>query len=260
MGKERRLGRPARLNRAGAVAACAVLASHCARLATESQLRAVPLEAPRKVEVKLDDRPAVEGRRVGQKVVAQAWTLHRCGDELRQNARGLQRSETKAVGHSLTAEWLMGGAIFALGGGGVAYTMAHPAAPDEPPANQTSRYMVTVGVAALGAALLAGATVQQLSLGVRETDLGVKELRKLVRERTCGQDVRPREPLRLTLADGKQLETVADDQGRGEFALPDDIDDRHSSEGTDRAVLEGKSDARAQTVLHLAVAATPATP
>ena len=74
----------------------------CARLVTQTTLRAEPLEKPRRVTVAAGERVAVDGQRNGLTLVAQAWNEKRCADELRQQARGWQRSTTRAVGHSLT--------------------------------------------------------------------------------------------------------------------------------------------------------------
>ncbi|MSQ83509.1 MAG: hypothetical protein EXR77_11580 [Myxococcales bacterium] len=242
-----------------AVSVCALslVASGCARMVVTSELRAEPLEKPRKIVVELGERAAVDGYRSGDRFVARAWKEKRCADELRQNARGYQRTTTRAVGYSLAVEWLFGGAVAALGASGMGFTAAHGPDAGEAPAAQTSRYLVTGAVLTLGAALLAGATWQTWSLGVAEKELGVRELAKRYREFACGRAPLPREALRLTLSDGKQLEATGDDNGRAEFRLPDDLNDRHASEGTDRAILEVNSDGRSQRVLHLAQQGSP---
>ncbi len=238
------------------------LAGHlaCARLATETSLRAEVLEKPRKVTVSAGERVAVDGRRVGLRLPAEVWTEQRCADELRQNARGWATTTTRAVGQSLLAEWLFGSVLTAGGIGLTAAVAMHKPDEMEPPAAQTSRYLATGAVAVIGLGLLAGAIVQTAALGVSERDLGVKELVKRVRETACGRSPRPNEALRLTLCDGKQLEAVSDAGGMAEFALPDDLDDLIASEGTDRAVLEARSDPKSQRVLHLGSGTTPTAP
>ncbi|MBM4345407.1 MAG: hypothetical protein FJ100_18705 [Deltaproteobacteria bacterium] len=230
----------------------------CARLATDTALRADVLEKPRKATVSVGERIAVDGRRTALRVDAETWTEKRCAEELRQNARGWLRTSTRAVGHSLAAEWLFGGVLTAAGVGLTAAVALHTPEADEAPAAQTSRYLATGAVGVVGVALLVAATVQTASLGVSERDLGVKELVKRVRETACGRSPRPHEALRLTLCDGKQLEAISDAAGRAVFALPEDVDDRIASEGSDRAILEARFDPRSQRVLHLAVAVTDA--
>ena len=260
MGKKRRLGRPARVRLWPALAVLALLAltTGCARLLTETTLRAQVLEAPRKREVPVGARALVLGQRAGLTVHAQVFTESRCADELRQNARGFATTVTRADGQSLLAEWLFGGVLTALGGAGLGWTATHAALPDEPPSAQASRYQFTGALAAIGLAFVAAATWQTSSLGTHERDLGVKELIKQTREHGCGRAARPNEALRLTLCDGKQLLATADAAGIAAFALPEDIDARIASEGTDRAILEVLSDVHGQTVLHLAAAVTPA--
>ncbi len=233
--------------------------SQCARLTTQTTLRAQVLEQPRKREVPVGQRAAVQGQRVGNLLHAQVFTEQRCADELRQHARGFARTVTQAQGQSLLAQWLYGGALTVLGGIGLGWTATHPALPDEAPAAQSSRYTTTGAIALIGVAFLAGSVWQTASLGISERDLGVQELVKQQREHGCGRVPRPKEPLRLTLCDGKQLETIADDQGHASFALPDDMEARIASEGSDRAILEARTDVRGQTVLHLAATATATT-
>ncbi len=228
----------------------------CARLATDTRLRAEVLEKPRKVTVAAGERIAVDGRRAGQRLDAEVWSEKRCADELRQNARGWLTTTTTAVGHSLAIEWVFA-SVLTLGGAGLTTSVAlHSPDADEPPAAQTSRYLATGAVTVVGLGLLAAAIVQTVSLGTSERDLGVKELVKRVRETPCGRSPRPNEALRLTLCDGKQLEAVSDVAGRAVFVLPDDMDDRIASESTDRAVLEARADPKSQRVLHLSAVAT----
>jgi hypothetical protein len=222
----------------------------CARLVSETRLDARPLEAPRKAgEVRLAARLLVSGVRDGAVVRAEAWDEQRCGDDYRQRVRGTRRTVTVAQGQSLTAEWLLGGLITLLGGTGVAWTVTHPAGPDEAPDRQSTRMTLTAAVAAGGLALLGAATAQQLQVGTHTEDLGERELRKVMAERPCGRHPRGGEALRLTLSDGTQLEAQTAADGCAVFELPAGTDERLQAEGRLRAVLEARSDPRAQVVV-----------
>lgn len=227
-----------------------VVLSGCARLVSETTLAAQPLEPPRKTaEVKLPPRLAVYGVREGGVVHAEAWDEQRCGDVYVQRVRGARKTQTVAQGQSLVGEWLLGGLITALGASGVAWTVTHPAAADEAPDNQSTRLTLTAAVATAGLALLGAATAQQLQVGTHVEDLGERELRKTVGDRACGRSPRAAEAMRLTLSDGTQLHAQTDASGRAEFMLPADTDERLDGEGRRRAILEARSDPRAQSVV-----------
>ncbi len=227
-----------------------MLLCDCARMLRESTLSAVPLEAPRKQPITLPSLLGVAGKREGLTVVASVFQRARCGDELRQRARGVRHTTVRADGQSLLAEWIVGGAASLLGGAGLAWTATRTPDPEEGPGAQQQRYLLTGGILAGGLVFLLGAVYQQSEIGEHDEDLGERELKKVVGERDCGHTPTGGEALRLTLSDGTQLEATADTQGHATFALPADVDERLEV-GEKRAVLEARSDPKAQAVVGL---------
>jgi len=233
-----------------APALLALALTDCARMIRESELRAVPLETPRKQPVTLPSLLGVAGKREGLTVVASVFERARCGDALRQRARGVRHTKVRADGQSLLAEWLVGGAASLLGGAGLAWTATRAPDPEETPGAQQQRYLLTGGILAGGLVFLLGAVDQQSETGEHDEDLGERELKKIANERDCGRTPKGGEALRLTLSDGTQLEATADAQGQAIFALPADVDERLEV-GEKRAVLEARSDPKAQSVVAL---------
>jgi hypothetical protein len=227
-----------------------LLLCDCARMVRESTLSAVPLETPRKQAITLPSLLGVAGKREGLTVLATVFERARCADQLRQRARGVRHTRVRADGQSLLGEWLVGGAASLLGGAGLAWTATRAADPEDAPGAQQQRYLLTGGILAGGLVFLLGAVYQQSEIGDHDEDLGERELQKVANEHDCGHTPKGSEALRLTLSDGTQLEAVADTQGQAIFTLPPDIDERLEV-GEKRAVLEARSDPKAQAVVAL---------
>lgn len=223
----------------------------CAQLSTQRTLRALPVEAPRSVVVPLGSGFAIRGGRDGDAVVAQVDRVERCADELHQNARGIERTERRAVGYSLVGEWLIGSLVTASGATLLGLTAAFPPEPGVTSKSQTTAWLQAGAVTAVGAAVLAGAIWDQAQVGVQERDLGVRELRQRKAERVCSSAPAASAPVRLTLPDGEQLTGTTDATGVARIALPADLEARLAREGSRRATLEAQGDARAQVRITL---------
>lgn len=242
-----------RQSKSGVVALAAALlaVSGCAQLSTQRTLRAIPVEAPRPVVVPLGAGFAIRGERSGDAVVAHVDKIERCADELHQNARGLERTERKAVGYSLLGEWLIGSLVTASGATLLGLTAAYPPEPSVTSKSQTTAWLQAGAVTAVGAAILAGAIWDQSLVGASERDLGVRELRRRKAERVCSAAPAAAAPVRLTLPDGEQLTATTDEAGVARIALPADLEARLTREGSRRATLEAQGDARAQLRISL---------
>lgn len=236
--------------------AAAALVVGCAHIAETSQLRAIPLEPPRKQTVPAGKGLGIEGRREGELVRAQVLEVAYCAEERRQRARGVQETTRTAVGQSLVLEWVFGG-LFALTGGGVgAYNALRPPVDD---ANgittKASALPYAIGIGAAGLALLGGAAWQTASLGTRSEALGERELVQRSPERPCGRKPwvaagpSDRARVRLTLASGLQLDGEAGPDGAVNLPLPASLTDH--LEAGQRATLEVIGDPRGQTRIDL---------
>ena len=224
----------------------------CAQIAETVQLRAEPLGPPVTVRVDTSAGFAVRGERQGDVVEVQIEAVRYCADEQRQRARGFRVTERHAEGSSLTLEWLFGGLLSATGAGLAAYNAANPPDTSAGSLRSASRgYWFAGGIGAVGLALLGGALAQQLSLGKSETDLGERELKKRGHEAICQRQPATGGQVRLTLADGAQIEATADAQGQASVPLPADLEARMAKEGSRRATLEVLGDARAQVRISL---------
>lgn len=231
----------------------AVASPACVRYREETRLSVVALEKPRPAQKPRPPRLGLEGQRDGQGLRVQVFDEQRCADVLLQRARATSITVREPVRSSLLAAYLTGSALTLLGAGGIAWAVSHPPPEDSPLAAQN--VYPSLGAVTLGGLLVLGmAAREQWRAGEQRLDLGERELEKLVRERPCvagaGRTPRAGEALRLTLADGLQIEGVSDAQGQALLPLPADLDERLES-APRRAILEARSDARAQVVIPL---------
>lgn len=232
------------------VALALVLAS-CAQLSETVTLRAVPMESPRVVNTPAGERLAIRGARSELSVTAVVTKQRLCRDVQEQRAEGFRRVERRAVGPSLTLEWLFGGLLTAGGAGLVTWTALSPEDPTFGPTGASTNYAYGVVIGAAGLALLGGAAWDWHKTGVHEESLGVQTLKKQGLETVCAEEPAPGGQVRLTLADGLQLEAEVDATGTAQIPLPADVDLRLEREGSRRATLEAKGDARAQVRITL---------
>ena len=228
-----------------------LLLCSCARLTEQVTLRAQPLEPPRIVRVQLGERMGVTGAREGNAVRAHVTRLQRCADVQEQRAEGFRHVVRQPDGKSLVLEWVFG-SLFAAGGAGlIAWTAASPVDLTTSADNAPGNYAYGAAIAALGVGLLAGAIYDQSLVGTHEESLGERTLRKEGPELVCGQAVATGGQVRLTLADGTQLESPVDGAGEARIELPADLEKRLEREGSRRATLEVMGDVRAQIRLDL---------
>ena len=181
-------------------------------------------------------------------------TVSRCRTILEQRAKGFRRTTRRAEGASLTLEWVFGALFTAAGSGIIAYSALAPP-PEEvdgefTPSGTGQGYVHGTAIGLVGLGLLAGAAWQQWSLGVHETALGERTLKRAGHVRICGQPKPGPGRVRLTLDDGLQMEADAGADGVAILKLPDDIEMR-LTEGGRRATLEVKGDWRSQIRLRL---------
>jgi hypothetical protein len=223
---------------------CGLLAIGCAQIEETTSLRVQPLEPERIVRIETGHGLGVVGQRQGPALQAQVFDVTWCALEHHRRARGFRRIERTAVGHSLLLEWVFGGLFTASGATVFAINALDPPDPATSLRTQTSGYVFAGAVGAIGLSLLTGALVQQASLGKSETDLGERDMEKRDREFQCKREPAKGGRVRLTLADGLQIEGDADGQGQVILPLPMDID-AHLGEGR-RATLEAVGDPRAQ--------------
>ncbi len=226
----------------------------CAQISQTSRLRVDPLEKPRQRVEQAGKGHQVSGKRVGATVQARVRSVNRCRTVLEQRAMGFRRTTRRAEGASLALEWVFGALFSAAGTGIIAYNAMDPPAEEVDgefsPGNSSQAYVHGTAIGVVGLALLAGATWQQWSLGVHETPLGERTLRREGRVRTCGAPAPGPGRVRLTLDEGLQIEADAGADGVAILPLPDDIEARLQSGGR-RATLEVKGDWRSQIRLHL---------
>lgn len=218
----------------------------CAQIAVHRQLTATALEPARAVVVPLGPGLAVRGARDGAVVRAAVLKIERCADESHQRARGQEVITRRSVGYSLLGEWLLGGLVTATGGTLLGLTAAYPPEPGVTSKSQTTAWLQAGTVTALGLGLLAGAIWDQSQLGVERRELGERELRKRLAERTCSEAPAPGAEVRLTLPDGEQLLAVTGEDGLVTIVLPPDLETKLQNEGSRRATLEATGDVRAQ--------------
>ena len=231
--------------------AASLLVSACAHLREEVRLRAVPLEAPHVVHTTAGERLAVRGQRVGEHVQAQVTRQTLCVDVQEQRAEGFRRVERVSEGPSYTLEWVFGGLLTAGGAGLIAWTAASPGDPTSGPTGTTTNYGYGAAIGAVGLALLGGGLWDWHQIGVHEDSLGVQVLKKPGPETVCGEVPATAGDVRLTLPDGLQLEATLGATGTAVIALPEDLEARLTREGSRRATLEAKGDARAQVRIEL---------
>jgi hypothetical protein len=234
--------------------ACQVLAclltSACAHIEETQTYRIDPLERARTSRVETGLGLGVTGSRQGPAVQAQVFDVTWCALEHKQRARGWKRVERVPVGQSLTIEWVFGGLFTATSAGLMTLnTLSPPENPELTMRSQSSGYAFAGVVGAIGLGLLTGAIVQQASLGRHDTDMGVKEMVKRDNDFVCKREPAHGGRVRLTLADGMQLEADADQNGLAVLLLPGDIESR-LAEGR-RATLEAIGDPRAQVRIPL---------
>lgn len=225
----------------------------CVRYHQETRLAVEALEKPRPAQKPRPSRLGLVGVRDGQVLRVQVFDEERCADVLLQRARATSVIRREPVRSSLLAAYVTGSALTLLGAAGITWALTHPPPEDSPLAAQNvypSLGAVTVG----GLIVLGMAVREQWRAGEQRIDLGERELEKLVRERPCvaggGRTPRVAEALRLTLADGLQIEGLSDAQGQALLPLPADLDERLESTPR-RAILEARSDPRAQVVIPL---------
>ena len=147
----------------------------------------------------------------------------------------------------------MGGLISSAGVGVLAYGVRNPPtyAPGELNASGTdSTYLGGGLITAAGLGLLTAAFVQQRSLGDSELAMGVRMLQKQGSVRVCKRGPATSGRVRLTLADGHQLEAKIGPDGRAHLALPTDVEQRLQRDGR-RATLEALGDWRSQLRISL---------
>lgn len=225
----------------------------CVRYREESRVAVETLEKPRPAVVARPSRLAIEGKRIENTVVAAVFDQQRCADVFLQRARATRIRLRQPVQSSLVAAYVTGSALTLIGGAGLGWAATHPPPPDSVMASQNV-YPSLAAVTAGGLLLLGMAVAEQLRAGEFREELGERQLEKLVRERSCGdvsgRTPRPAEAVRLTLSDGLQIEGVADAQGQVVLQLPADLEERLDGQPR-RAVLEARSDPRAQVVLQL---------
>lgn len=236
---------------AGVVLVLGLSLSSCAQIAVQRQLQATALEPARTVVVPLGPGLAVRGVREGTAVRATVLRIERCADESHQRARGYEVMTRRAVGYSLLGEWLLGSLVTATGVTLLGLTAAYPPEPGVTSKSQTTAWLQAGTVTALGLGLLAGAVWDQSQIGTVRRDLGERELRKRLAERTCSEAPAPEAQVRLTLPDGEQLLAVTNQDGVAVIALPSDLELRLEKEGSRRATLEATGDVRAQVRIGL---------
>lgn len=242
-------------HRATGLGLAALLASApaCVRYREDTRLVVEALEKPRPVEQPRPARLGLAGARDGLVLRVQVFDEARCADVLLQRARATQVTTRAPVRSSLQAAYLSGAALTLIGAGGIAWAATHPPPADSPQAAQN--VYPSLGAVTLGGLVVLGMAVRaHWQAGETRLDLGERELTKQLRERPCvaggGRTARAGEALRLTLADGLQIEGRSDAQGRAELALPADLDERLEG-GPRRGILEARSDPRAQVVVPL---------
>lgn len=225
-------------------------ATACAHIEESTSLRVQPLEPERVVRIETGHGLGIEGQRQGLAVQAQVFAVTWCALKHHRRARGFKRIERTAVGNSLTMEWLFGSLFTASSAAVFAVNSLDP--PQDPQTSlrtQSSGYVFAGAVGAIGLGLLTGAIVQQASLGHSETDLGERDLEKRDRDFACKREPATGGRVRLTLADGLQIEADADAHGQVVMPLPMDVES-HLGEGR-RATLEVVGDAKAQVRIPL---------
>lgn len=226
----------------------------CAQIRETTRLRVQVLEQPRQRLQPDGMGYKVSGKRVGMTFEARVSQMARCRRVVEQRALGFRHTTRRAEGGSLALEWVFGGLFTVAGGGIIAYTAGHPPPAEVDgeysPNGQRTAYAYGAAIGVVGLALLAGATWQQLSLGVHETPLGERLLSRSGRPEACGKPKPASARVRLTLDDGLQLEADAGANGVATFNLPADIEQRLQAEGR-RATLEVKGDWRSQLRIRL---------
>ena len=247
-------GRPRTGRARVALLALLALGSGCARISEVKSLRDAPREKPRVTTEMRGKGYRLRGERDGGVVRLEVLEEQRCVTVTRQHADGFERTTRRAVGPSLTMQWVMGG-LFAIAGGGIAgYAAANPPAADETGTfavkSSSSAYLQAGIFGAVGLGLLVGSAIQTASLGVTERPLGHRELRLDGELRACGSGPARSGTVRLTLADGTQLEAEVDGEGHAVVTLPEDIEARLAREGR-RATVEVLGDWRSQARLTL---------
>jgi hypothetical protein len=225
----------------------------CVRYHQETRLAVEALEKPRPAQKPRPSRLGLVGVRDGQVLRVQVFDEERCADVLLQRARATSVIRREPVRSSLLAAYVTGSALTLLGAAGITWALTHPPPEDSPLAAQN--VYPSLGAVSVGGLLVLGMAVrEQWRAGEQRIDLGERELEKLVRERPCvaggGRTPRVAEALRLTLADGLQIEGTSDAQGQALLPLPADLDERLESTPR-RAILEARSDPRAQVVIPL---------
>jgi hypothetical protein len=181
--------------------------------------------------------------------------VERCVDVRLQRADGFERVERRASGPTLKMQWAMGGLFSAAAAVIATYATAHPAPPAAEgeltaTASNRSAYLQAGVFGAVGVGLLVASAVQQASLGRVDKPLGTRELRREGRLRTCGQRPAVSGRVRLTLADGHQIEADVGAGGEVIVPLPDDVDARLAREGHG-ATVEVLGDWRSQARIQL---------
>jgi hypothetical protein len=232
-----------------------LVAPACANIAEIRTLRVAPLERPRTVVEARGEGFRLKGARDGANVRLEVFAVQRCVDVTLQHADGFERTERTARGASLKMQWIMGGLFSAAAGAIIAYTLNNPAPPADPTAltpvpSNRSTFLQAGAFGGVGLGMLVGSAFQQASLGRSETPLGRRELRREGRLRTCGSQPATAGKVRLTLADGLQIEASVDANGLALVPLPDDVDNRLAREGHG-ATVEVLGDWRSQARITL---------
>ena len=236
------------VRQSGTAFAC-LLAVGCAQIEERVTLRAQPLEQERTQRVETGKRLGIAGERQGPAVQAQIFAVTWCAIERRQRARGIKRVERSAVGHSLTLEWVFGAMFLASGGTMFAVNKLNPPDPKVSLRTEDAGYLFAGSLGAVGLALLTGALVQTVSLGHSDVDLGEREMIKHGTEFQCKREPAPGGRVRLTLADGLQIEADAGPTGAATLLLPLNVEE-HLGEGR-KATLEAIGDVKAQVRIAL---------
>jgi len=226
----------------------------CAQISETHRLRVEPLEKPKQRMESLGAGHQVSGKRVGATVQVQVLSVARCQKVLEQRARGFRRTTRRAEGASLKLEWLFGGLFAAAGAGIITYNALDPPAEEVDgefsPGSARQAYVQGAAITTVGLALLIGAAWQQWSLGVHETPLGERTLKRAGRIQTCGAPKPGPGRVRLPLDAGLQIEAQAGADGVAIVPLPTDIEARLQKGGR-RATLEVKGDWRSQVRMRL---------
>ena len=222
----------------------------CARLRSSVRLRVEPTERPRTEKVEIGQGLQLRARRDGDALLVQARAVRYCQKLIKQRALGFKVVETRAVGHGLVYQWVMGSLITASGAGLMVYNGMTPALPSDQIDYKTRGWLYSGFITAVGAALLTGSVFQQRSLGVSETPLGERTLTKKGDIFSCKSAPATAGKLRLTLDIGETLKAEVGADGTARFPISPELQQRINA-GSRRGTLEALGDWRSQVRVRL---------